>query len=811
MRKSVKDNILQLVDMVGEGLSSLSHVAGNVIYNLLAELQNAVICIGNIIENSEECNIDIIQELEELAEAIYELSVMNGQMILTDNRVKEVQNKLDIVRVELEKILKVKLEVVFMPYKASMWDSLESIYKAAKEDKDCNVVVMPVPYYNIGFNREVLNEIYEGDKFPDSVDITYYKNYSLKEKQPDIIFIHNPYDNNNRVTQLPEAYFSSELVKYTHHLIYIPYKVCSGTVKDVYCVAPGVFYSWRIFVQSENVREVYLKYHDAKKIVALGSPKIDKVIYCENNKPSLPEEWKNALSGKKVFLLNTHLNSIINEADVLIEKLNKIIEIFSRKKDVAVLWRPHPLSIETMKSMNRAVIEKYYKIVDKFMRLENGVYDQSADMNRAIALSDCYIGNWSSLVSLYGVTGKPIMILDMLKEKESLIEKNKDCLRVADAVISNNEVFLCARDFNKLFKYNVETKELIYINDIALNIKCKLKRIFIYEKRLFITTGEVYQTCYAYNLENDKSYKVFDNSILGSTNIEYVKWRNRLYIIPERLENIGYINLDDEKYYVVSEINIDKIKVESVIQSDDKIFIFLSEENIIIKINLPSEQIDALEVKNVEGRILKRTVENGKIYLFTDEWKIIVCNIDAEKLYEYDNLEKYFHNDKPNIDKMLACRGKIVLLSATEENIILIDDESKYINMIKYPSDALFDIDLFKGMDMFTSYDVLEDLLILYPDTGNMLLKLDLKNSAIAGEKIKWDNNLEDIFFRFYNKRKFWSIYYEKACGMERYINLMTSGEDLLEEKRKEEFTSIFANANGSSGKNIWRYIINNL
>ena len=33
--------------------------------------------------------------------------------------------------------MKVRKEVVFLPYKASMWDSLESVWKAAEEDPDC--------------------------------------------------------------------------------------------------------------------------------------------------------------------------------------------------------------------------------------------------------------------------------------------------------------------------------------------------------------------------------------------------------------------------------------------------------------------------------------------------------------------------------------------------------------------------------------------------------------------------------------------------------------------------------------------------
>ena len=42
-----------------------------------------------------------------------------------------------------------KWRAVFLPYKASMWTSLESIWKAANRDPNCDNYVVPIPYYNI--------------------------------------------------------------------------------------------------------------------------------------------------------------------------------------------------------------------------------------------------------------------------------------------------------------------------------------------------------------------------------------------------------------------------------------------------------------------------------------------------------------------------------------------------------------------------------------------------------------------------------------------------------------------------------------
>ena len=61
----------------------------------------------------------------------------------------------------------VKKNIVFLPYKASMWDSLESIWKAAFEDKEyCNTYVIPIPYADLTPDRKVAKWHCEIDSFP---------------------------------------------------------------------------------------------------------------------------------------------------------------------------------------------------------------------------------------------------------------------------------------------------------------------------------------------------------------------------------------------------------------------------------------------------------------------------------------------------------------------------------------------------------------------------------------------------------------------------------------------------------------------
>ena len=64
----------------------------------------------------------------------------------------------------------------------------------------------------------------------------------------------------------------------------------------------------------------------------------------------------------------------------------------------------------TVESMRPQLWIEYDKLVRKYREEGWGIYDDSSDIDRAIALSDAYYGDGSSVVQMYQQTGKPIMM-----------------------------------------------------------------------------------------------------------------------------------------------------------------------------------------------------------------------------------------------------------------------------------------------------------------------------------------------------------------------------------------------------------------
>ena len=95
----------------------------------------------------------------------------------------------------------------------------------------------------------------------------------------------------------------------------------------------------------------------------------------------------------------------------MLAKMKFVFQTFRECKDeVALLWRPHPLIKDTIEIMLPDLWEAYQKIVRKYKQEGWGIYDDTADLDRAIAISDAYYGDGSSVVQLCQTAGLPVMI-----------------------------------------------------------------------------------------------------------------------------------------------------------------------------------------------------------------------------------------------------------------------------------------------------------------------------------------------------------------------------------------------------------------
>jgi hypothetical protein len=414
MRKYIKEQMLDMITTLDEAHKEISkHIKTgeiNTAIGLMAQCQNSAVAIGTTIEKSEGVGSKTLKYLEEYCEMLFHFA----ESLQSEEKAGFSKLKKQLVKIEnsIEKDIETKIEIAFLPYKASMWDSLESVWIAAKDDPQCDAYVIPIPYYERLPDGSFGQFHYEGGDMPEYVPITPYDRYDLSVRRPDIIYIHNPYDQGNYVTSVDPRFYSFELKKYTDCLVYVPYFIAGvyANAADAasFCCTSAANYADYIIVQSEKHKKLYIENGcPKKKLIVAGTPKIDYVLNHINDVP-IPDEWIKKAEGKKVFLINTTIGNFLIWPDYF-KKYDKIFSDILENDACVLLWRPHPLFEATITSMRPQMLQDYKAFVAKFSEYPNFIIDKTPDPLPAMACSDMLISDYSSLVFSYIVTGKPVV------------------------------------------------------------------------------------------------------------------------------------------------------------------------------------------------------------------------------------------------------------------------------------------------------------------------------------------------------------------------------------------------------------------
>lgn len=244
----------------------------NICLEILEKCHEGAIGMGERIENEYGEGHITVGVLEEYLELLYDIH----QMLLEGPVSREVaeiigeslKEILDKITNSIEKNILDRKTVVFLPFRASYWGAMEDMWERAVSDSECDVYVIPIPYYERGARGEQGKRFYEGNEFPDNVKITDYKEFDLSKRQPDVIIMQNPYDECNYTFSVDPEYYSRNLKKFTEMLVYVPYFVLDEITPDdsralytmrYFCTVPGVANADKVILQSEQMRDRYIE------------------------------------------------------------------------------------------------------------------------------------------------------------------------------------------------------------------------------------------------------------------------------------------------------------------------------------------------------------------------------------------------------------------------------------------------------------------------------------------------------------------------------------------------------------------------
>lgn len=613
---------------------------------LLQDMQAAAIEMGNAIEKSQGEGSEIVSMLEEFCELLWKISQSSFYEKIELSKVSHKQ--LTAIRRQIEDS-PVEFEIVFLPYKVSMWDSLESIWMAAKEDDSCTAYVIPIPYFDKEEDESLGEGHYEGGQFPEYVPIVDWQQYDFENRHPDIIYIHNPYDERNNVTSVHPSFYSNVLKGYTDKLVYIPYYVCSESTREDNCLQNGIVNADVVIVQSDKIKDEYIKYYrkgmeeDApkNKFLALGSPKFDKVIHSDKIQNELTIQWKQRAGGRKIILYNTHLTTFLQYEEKAVEKIATVFQHFAGRDDVLLLWRPHPLCKTTLKAMRPELYEAYVKLEKEYLEKNVGIFDESEDMYSAISVADGYYGDSSSMLSLFGVTGKPVCIQNVSVASYDRLEDER--LRFETACINNEKIYFANKDYNTLAEIDNKTGTVHYIDvfpESGLMQKRITSNIGLWKGKLWMMPfdeGKVY----SYDILSGQwcIFELPEQWECGNRQQSYVAGKQiGRYYYGFGSRQYGVIKLDMEtgeisynadnlsRYEEIADKNNGIICRQDCCEAEGKLYTACVKSNAMLEYDLQNEKIEIAQVGSADNRYITIAYDGEAFWLTTKEGLIIRWN-----------------------------------------------------------------------------------------------------------------------------------------------------------------------------------------
>lgn len=393
----------------------------------LVQMQQFAIDMGTLIESVKGEGTKAVNKLEQLCEAIYQLSTGNENIDIIAN-IKEAKNT-------FEQEIVNKKEIIFIVSKARQWKYVQWYYQKTKAMPDADIYIIAVPYYYKKYDGSSYEAKYELEEIRQTVkninntdeNVIDYQQFDVTLHHPEIIVIQNPCDEWNNATTLPEEYYSKTLQKYTSKLVYIQSFEVEEFTADCYrewhnmkyyCTMPGVVRADEVYVQSENMRKLYID-----KLSEFSGEEYKDVWEAKVHKcDALPEcqvinEEKGDCQRKRIAFY-VQIGSIIQYGNQMIEKLASVLNVFQDNKDkVELIWicdKEHEEYL--MKSDGE--LEKGYSGAKEIMKREGigrCIYRDEVSVAEIVEMCDAYYGSASHIALEFEVKKRTTMIMDVEK------------------------------------------------------------------------------------------------------------------------------------------------------------------------------------------------------------------------------------------------------------------------------------------------------------------------------------------------------------------------------------------------------------
>lgn len=831
MRKYIKGQLLLLTDQ----LLAVNHTFRKLIkrgkreklINALAEEQETALYIGESIEASEGEGTKAVKLLEQYCEALWAVSQEQDRW-KQEEQLQVLSELIDQAVQELQQLPE-QIEVVFLPYKASMWDCMESVWEAASKDPDCICHVIPVPFFDRKPDGTLGELHYEGKQLPEYVQITSYEEYDISEMHPEVIYIHNPFDDCNTVTSVEPRFYSYNLKKHTDMLVYIPYFMMDEKMPESHRFLPSYKNIDRIVLQNEEAVREFAQYVPKEKLLALGSAKLDRMLSVSDKKEEiinsqLPDGWKDKITGKKVFLYNVSISGVLENSEYVVEKIKYVLSVFCNQRGAVLLWRPHPLIESTLQSMRPELYSQYMDLKQNFIHNDYGIFDDSPDVTRAAVIADAYIGDASSsLIHYFRSLGKPLFFIDWKIIKTDMKGTGR-FLYFTDCWIEDHSIWFVPRS-QPLYHYLCKTD--LDKGTTALEADLPGEKENPVKGNAYFGIGKVQNNIilvpvwcsdiYIYRTDLGQAAKLPLRTNSFAPNFSNCfEYKGRVFLSPRNYPAVVEIDINNTSLIYHERIPSGPKSFEDEFRfgigsaaRDNLLYIPCADRNSVLIFDMEN---GGFTEKNIEGTQtgFYSLMDDGKmIWLIGNKnADIFSWNTENGEIVKYHNLPVDFIGGKQPFRSIVDCASFIVIFPETANMLLKIEKGSEGISEYKLWQSGEKDLEINTNSEGFfwakkyggrmLALNAKGKTLLIQPDTG------ECRNwycNFNENDRRKIDiEELGDNYQKYYVPNGCWE---NTECSIPAFIEYIIQGKYTYHTAAQEQYAKIVGNTNGTCGINI--------
>lgn len=377
----------------------------------LSTVQQLIIDIGNLIEQINGSNCNVINYIEHLCEVIYTLYNHIADGISANS--EEYRVNYNTVYDGVVSLIS-RREVVFLTVSAKHWSQISSFYAEEIKDEGNDVYVIQIPYYFKDYDGSPLEMIYDQIDYPEGIKIVDYQSAELKLMHPSKIYIQLPYDECNEAYSVTEEYYSRNLRDVTDELIYVPWFSTDSFDENsrafdnmkYYVTMPGLIYADRVILDSDNMADMYLK--KLEEWSKIPSDTWKKKISVRENEGNIDNSNKNE---KKRLVYYIGTGQAINESNAYWKKVLRNIETFTVQEDkVQVTVIEDDIFEYNLKTECPNIYSEYIKLKSNNNAIIWKHIEEYDSVQEIAETFDAYYGDAGFLVPEFTLRHKPVMI-----------------------------------------------------------------------------------------------------------------------------------------------------------------------------------------------------------------------------------------------------------------------------------------------------------------------------------------------------------------------------------------------------------------